>query len=105
MTQNVVFNGSEVALEVDIEFGAVKTSVFIQPKGRATIAENFQVTPLFLLLNPSVRQTSKADFEVQKALLTSRASYFQPAAVVATALTPNKTEAEVTTQRQAAQNK
>lgn len=83
MSQNVVFNGSEVALEVDIEFGAEKTSVFIQPKGRAAIAENFQVTPLFLKLNPSVRQVSKLDYETQKAMLTSRASYFQTSTVAA----------------------
>lgn len=94
MSQYVVFNGSEVSLEVDIEFGALKTSVFIQPRGRATLEDNYQVVPLFLQLNPAVRQTSKAEFETQKALLTSRASYFQTVAAstaasnVATAAAP-----------------
>ena len=84
--QNVVFNGSEVALEIDIEFGALKTSVFVQPKGRATIEVNYQVTPLFLKLNPAVRQTSKAEFEAQKVMLTSRASYFPTSAAVVPAV-------------------
>lgn len=79
MSQNVVFNGSEVALEVDVERGAEKTSVFIQPKGRATLEEDFQVTPLFLKLNTLVRQVPRSEYEAQKAMLTSRASYFPTA--------------------------
>lgn len=105
MPQNVVFNGSDTALEIDIEFGDIKTSVFLQPKGRASLEESYQVTPLFLKLNPSVRQVSKTEFEAQKAMLTSRAAYIPapPATPVAAVRAPvfNKPAAE----QQATENK
>lgn len=87
MSQNVVFNGSEVALEVDIERGTEKAAVFIQPKGRVTLEEGFYVSSLYSQLNPQVRQVSRVDYDAQKTLLTSKASYFAPATNTTAAVT------------------